>query len=88
MAATHWTADLLDRMRHAGDPLGDAAIAETYQLGQQDQVRQTLLGFGRNSEAVPAGLPPKLQQYFEETAVLLPWADRAKMARGHQLLGR
>ncbi|MFE7636254.1 oxygenase MpaB family protein [Kitasatospora sp. NPDC057518] len=88
MAANGWTDDLLDRMRTVGDPLGDAAIAETYELGQQDQVRQTLLGFGRNSDAVPAGLPPRLRAYFEESAVLPSWADRAQMARGHELLGR
>ncbi|MFG2113209.1 oxygenase MpaB family protein [Streptomyces sp. NPDC048718] len=88
MAANGWTDDLLDRMRTTGDPLGDAAIAETYELGQQEQVRQTLLGFGRNSDAVPAGLPPKLQEYFARTADLPPWADQARMARGHDLLGR
>ncbi|MFD5433820.1 hypothetical protein ACFWJ4_16915 [Kitasatospora sp. NPDC127067] len=57
-------------MRSAGDPLGDAAIAETCALGRQEEVRRTLLGFGRNSGTVPAGLPSRLQQYFEETAVL------------------
>ncbi|MEU1285045.1 oxygenase MpaB family protein [Kitasatospora sp. NPDC005856] len=88
MAVNGWTDELLDRMRTVGDPLGDTAIAETYELGQQEQVRQALLGFGRNSDAVPAGLPPALQRYFEETAVLPPWADRALMDRGHELLGR
>ncbi|MFJ9844828.1 hypothetical protein ACIRYZ_31145 [Kitasatospora sp. NPDC101155] len=82
MAANGWTDDLPDRMRGTGDPLGDAAIAEIYALGQQEQVRQMLLGFGRNSGAAPAGLPPKLQQYFEESAILPPWADQAQMARG------
>ncbi|MEU3562772.1 oxygenase MpaB family protein [Kitasatospora sp. NPDC006786] len=88
MAANGWTDDLLDRMRSTGDPLGDAAIAETYALGRQEEVRQTLLGFGRNSDTVPAGLPPKLQQYFEETTALPSWADREQMERGHRLLGR
>ncbi|MFJ8478119.1 oxygenase MpaB family protein [Kitasatospora sp. NPDC094011] len=88
MTANGWTNELLDRMRTTGDPLADEAIAETYQLGQQEQVRQTLLGFGRNSDAVPGGLPPKLQQYFEESAVLPAWADRAQLERGHDLLGR
>lgn len=88
MTTNSWTDELLDRMRGTGDPLGDAAIAETYELGQQEQVRRTLLGFGRNSDTVPDGLPPVLRQYFEETAVLPSWADRALMERGHQLLGR
>ncbi|MER8101388.1 oxygenase MpaB family protein [Kitasatospora sp. NPDC094016] len=88
MTANGWTDELLDRMRGTGDPLADDAIAETYRLGQQEQVRQTLLGFGRDSDTVPAGLPPALQQYFAESADLPPWADRARMERGHQLLGR
>ncbi|MFJ9770462.1 hypothetical protein ACIRVF_04385 [Kitasatospora sp. NPDC101157] len=46
--ANGWTDELLDRMRATGDPLGDAAIAETYALGQQEQVRKALLGFGRS----------------------------------------
>jgi hypothetical protein len=88
MTAVQYTDDLLDRMRETGDPLGDAAISETYALGKADQVRQALLGFGRNSDGVPDGLPPHLQRYFEQTAVLPEWADWAQINRGHILLGR
>jgi hypothetical protein len=83
-----WTDDLLDQMRQSGDTLADAAITETYALGQQEDVRRALVGFGRNSDAVPDGLPPQLRRYFEETSVLPEWADPALMDRGHALLGR
>lgn len=88
MPAGQWMDGLLDRMREVGDPLGDAAIAEIYQLGKQDQVRQALLGFGRNSDTVPADLPGRLQQYFDHSGVLPDWADPARIERGHLLLGR
>ncbi|QHC22979.1 oxygenase MpaB family protein [Streptomyces sp. GS7] len=88
MPAGRWTDGRLDALRHTGDPLADAAISETYALGRQDQVRALLLGFGRNSDAIPDGLPPQLQRYFEETAVLPDWADAALLDRSHVLLGR
>jgi hypothetical protein len=88
MPAGGWTDDLLDRMREAGDPSADTAIAETYSLGRAEQVRQALLGFGRNSDAAPVGLPPALCQYFDQASVLPEWADPARIERGHVLLGR
>ncbi|MGH3669709.1 MAG: oxygenase MpaB family protein [Pseudonocardiaceae bacterium] len=75
-------------MRGAGDPLADTGITETYSLGKAEQVRQALVGFGSNSDAVPAGLPPALRQYFDRSSVLPEWADPARMERGHLLLGR
>ncbi|MGQ0717944.1 MAG: oxygenase MpaB family protein [Pseudonocardiales bacterium] len=88
MTTVQYPDDLLDRMRETGDQLGDVAISETYALGQADQVRQALLGFGRNSDGVPDGLPPSLQRYFEQTSVLPEWADWSQIDRGHILLGR
>ncbi|MEU5299437.1 oxygenase MpaB family protein [Streptomyces noursei] len=88
MPAGGWTDELLDRMRKAGDPAADAAIEETYASGEQERVRQALHGFGRNGDAVPDGLPPQLQRYFEQSAVLPDWADPALMDRGRSLLGR
>ncbi|MEU9125093.1 hypothetical protein AB0C96_35540 [Streptomyces sp. NPDC048506] len=56
MPAGTWTDEVLDRMRGTGDAAGDAAISETYELGRQEEVRQALRGFGKNSE-VPADAP-------------------------------
>lgn len=83
-----WTDDLLDRMRQTGDPLADAAIAETYALGEEESVRQALAGFGRNSAATPPDLPKTLLRCLEDSAVLPEWADPSLMDRGHLLLGR
>ncbi|MFI7407284.1 oxygenase MpaB family protein [Streptomyces sp. NPDC049627] len=88
MPAAAWTDEVLDPMREVGDAVGDAAIAETYELGRQEEVRQALLGFGRNSDALPADLPPQLQRYFEQSSALPEWADRELIERGRALLGR
>ncbi|MFF7358070.1 oxygenase MpaB family protein [Streptomyces filipinensis] len=88
MPAGVWTNDVLDRMRGTGDAVGDAAIAEIYELGRQEEVRQALLAFGKNGDALPAGLPSRLQRYFEQTSALPEWADRELIERGRVLLGR
>ncbi|MGW0391060.1 oxygenase MpaB family protein [Streptomyces sp. NPDC003042] len=88
MPAHVWTDDLLDPLRKAGDPLADAAIEEVYELGQEEQVRHALAGIDHNSEAVPAGLPPKLEEYFARSALLPSWADPSLIERGQALLGR
>ncbi|MEU9379280.1 hypothetical protein AB0D94_36765 [Streptomyces sp. NPDC048255] len=88
MSANRWTDELLDPQRKAGDPLADTAIEEIYALGRQDEVRQSLLARDNNTGAVPAELPPRLQEYFARSAELPAWADQALIARGQGLLGR
>lgn len=88
MTPVKWTPDLLDPLRKAGDPPADAAIEEIYALGRQDQVRDALLALDRNSQSVPAELPPRLREYFAYSAVLPPWADPQLIKRGQGLLGR
>ncbi|WP_129308221.1 oxygenase MpaB family protein [Streptomyces sp. L2] len=88
MTPMKWTNDLLDPLRKAGDPPADAAIEEIYALGRQEQVREALLALDRNNLSVPAGLPPKLREFFEHGAVLPSWADPQLITRGQGLLGR
>ncbi|MCX4696942.1 oxygenase MpaB family protein [Streptomyces sp. NBC_01408] len=88
MSANRWTDELLDPQRKAGDPLADTAIEEIYALGRQDEVREALLARDNNTSAVPAELPPRLQEYFAHSAELPAWADQALIARGQGLLGR
>lgn len=88
MADNSWTDELLDGMRELGDPASDAAIVETYNLGQEKQVRQVLRGFDKNSEEVPPELPDLLHKYFDDIAVLPDWVDPALVERASDLLGR
>src|SRR5207249_4612202 len=61
---------------------------ETYELGRQEEVRQVLRGFGKHSQALPTGLPPRLQHYLELSSALPEWADPELIERGRALLGR
>jgi hypothetical protein len=88
MAENAWTDDFLDSMRQAGDPDGDAAIEQIYATGQAGHVREALAGFGRNSDKIPDGLPSRLREFLDESAVLPDWAEPDRMERGNDLLGR
>jgi hypothetical protein len=88
MAESTWTDELLDVMRQTGDPDADAAIEQTYAEGRAEDVRKALVGFDRNTDRIPDGLPSRLREYFEKTAVLPDWADPQRMERGNDLLGR
>jgi hypothetical protein len=88
MVESTWTDEFLDSARLAGDPDADAAIEQIYGDGQAEHVRKVLAGFGRNSDVIPDGLPSRLREYFEKSAVLPDWADADRMERGNDLLGR
>jgi hypothetical protein len=87
-AESMWTDELLDSMRRAGDPVADAAIEQVYAEGRAEHVRKALAGFDRNTDGIPDGLPSRLREYFEKSAVLPDWADPDRMERGNDLLGR
>src|SRR4051812_4814750 len=88
MNAANWSDELLDTMRQTGDPPTDAAVAEIFALGQADRVNQLLRDFDRNSQEVPADLPPLLREFFERQATLPAWADMQRIERGNDLIGR
>lgn len=83
-----WTGRLLDEARESGDPPADSAIADVYASGEEEQVRQALREFGRNSAETPSGLPSSLRSYFDDIAVLPGWTDPTLVDRGSALLGR
>jgi hypothetical protein len=83
-----WTDEFLESMRTAGDPSADAAIAEAFELGQVGRVNELLAEFHKNSDAVPADLPPRLKNFFQDMSALPDWADQARMERGNDLFGR
>ncbi len=88
MQATSWSDEFLNTMRQTGDPPTDAAVAEIFALGQAERVNELLRDFDRNSEEVPADLPPLLRDFFVNQAVLPAWADMQRIERGNDLIGR
>ncbi len=85
---SRWTDEFLESMRYEGDPIADAAIAEVFELGQVGRVNELLAELHKNSDAVPADLPPLLRSFFQEMSALPAWADQARMERGNDLFGR
>lgn len=88
MQASDWSDEFLDTMRQTGDPPTDAAVAEIFALGQAARVNDLLREFDRNSEEVPADLPPLLREFFEHQSTLPAWADMQRIERGNDLIGR
>ncbi|WP_244184424.1 hypothetical protein [Streptomyces cellostaticus] len=53
MPAGVWTDEMLEQMRQTGDPVGDAAIAETYELGKQEEVGRRCSGSAGTATRCP-----------------------------------
>lgn len=83
-----WTNAWLDKMRFAGDPLADDAVARIYADGQVDAVKRLLANLGRNDQIVPHGLPPVVRDYLDSCDDLPDWFDDERMSLGHQLFAR
>ncbi|MDB5104948.1 MAG: hypothetical protein JWP91_2637 [Fibrobacteres bacterium] len=73
-----------DRMRQSGDPLADAVIAEYIGAGEIPELN-ALLGRLHANMGDPAGYPPRLAAFFEESSRLPPWADPERIARAQRL---
>lgn len=87
-AGGDWTDEFLESTRAAGDPIADAAIAEAFELGRVGHVNKLLAEFHKNSDTVPADLPPRLRSFLQEMSALPAWADQARIERGNDLFGR
>lgn len=80
-----WTPEFFDRMRQMGDPYADKVIASVYAESQLPAVNKLLASLIRNDQPVSEELPEKVRQFFEETAVLPPWADKDLIRIGEGL---
>lgn len=59
----------------------DRIMAEVLQAGQVPAVNQAYAGWVDNNDAVPAGLPPELRAFLQQSTQLPAWADMAKLKR-------
>ncbi|MEQ9363849.1 MAG: oxygenase MpaB family protein [Leptospirales bacterium] len=84
-----WTTAYLDEMNQKMDPIADKVVASILSQGAAQEMRINQL-FGkliRTSDPIPAGLPPEVRSYFEETAALPEWADPKLIRAGEKLFG-
>jgi hypothetical protein len=59
----------------------DRIIAGVIDAGQVPAVNQAYAQWVDNSDAVPAGLPPELRAFLQQSTQLPAWADMAKLKR-------
>jgi hypothetical protein len=74
----------LDSMRQAGDPLADAVIGDYIGAGEIPELN-ALLGRLHANLADPAGFPPRLAAYLDESSRLPSWADPARIERAQRM---
>jgi ER-bound oxygenase mpaB/B'/Rubber oxygenase, catalytic domain len=86
--AEHWTDDVLEPMRHVGDPLADKVISTLVDAGEIASVNAVMRNLVENEYWVPETLPAIVRDYLQSTADLPPWADSAKIAAGQQVFWR
>jgi hypothetical protein len=83
-AQEKWTDEFLEEMRSVGDAIADETVDEIFRAGQVAAVNLLLGELVRNDQLPPVGLPARVYQYLEQTA-LPPELDRAKIARAEHL---
>lgn len=80
-----WTNELLDHMRQEADPLADAAVTEIIETGRAEAFGNLMKCLVSNRDEIPASLPPKAREFFEQTQRLPTWADLEKIALGEEV---
>jgi ER-bound oxygenase mpaB/B'/Rubber oxygenase, catalytic domain len=82
-----WTDEFLDQMRQHADPLADGVVERIIASGQTEQINQIFHVLRDNQSLNQAALPPILQDFFAQAAVLPPWADPELLEKGAQFFG-
>jgi len=83
-----WNPAYLHAMRQVADEEADAVIRQIFQDGDEAAVDAILARITRSDEAIPSGLPPRANAFFETTAALPSWADLEQIAVAQRLFTR
>ena len=84
MSYGRWNDALLEPMRLVGDPLADEVIATVIQQHEIEKVNLIFRSLVENDDIVPDEMPPEVNAYLAETAVLPEWADMALIEQGQE----
>lgn len=82
MSYGRWNDALLEPMRLVGDPLADEVIATVIQQHEIEKVNLIFRSLVENDDIVPDEMPPEVNAYLAETAVLPEWADMDLIEQG------
>ncbi len=81
----NWSKQALNGMRQVGDRLADEIVRSLFERNETSIVRQLMGTMMRSDDPIPAGLPPSVRAYFEQTQGLPSWADTDLIARGQRV---
>jgi hypothetical protein len=80
-----WNSQALDRLRQSTDPVGDQVVAD---FGHEIILAGKLLKSLMHLGDAPPETTELLRSYRQSTRHLPPWADRAMIERGQQVLAK
>jgi hypothetical protein len=76
-----WTDDLLDQLRHTGDPAADDVVARYFQE-RQEEPRQLVRRLVKCPVLPEDDRPPSVDAYHRDTPPWPDWADEERIRRG------
>ncbi|MFI1884780.1 oxygenase MpaB family protein [Streptomyces jumonjinensis] len=80
-AAPAYTEHSLDALRHSGDELADATVAELFARGEMGKFNTLMRWFSTAGQELPEGLPDVARDYLEATAMPPSWVDWGEMEK-------
>ncbi|MBE7367796.1 oxygenase MpaB family protein [Ramlibacter pallidus] len=81
-----WTAELLDEMRHTGDPLADATLQRAVWGHDVPKINAIFRSFAADDAGIPPDAPPEFLEFVQATRRLPAGVDVARAARGGQVM--
>lgn len=84
---TNLTSEYLESMRQVTDEVADKAVLAVIETSPEKEkaILNLFNQLAANDDEIPQGLPPVLQDYFDQTATLPTWADPKLIEKGEQL---
>lgn len=84
MSYGRWDDAFLESMRQVGDPLADEVMTAVIHKHEIEMVNQIFRSLVDNDDIVADDMPPEVNAYLQETAVLPDWADMALIEQGEE----
>ncbi len=86
MPEDRWSDNaFLDSLRRQGDELADRTVEKLIAGHGIESVNHLFQIMHVNAERLPAGTPPPVVRFFEETAGLPGWVDRDRLRHGEEV---
>lgn len=83
-----WTDATLDKMRHVGDPVADAMVAQVFAESGVTRLNELMRNLVMNEYPGPGTLPPPIEAYFSTTNTLPDWTNTSLLRQGEQVFWR